>query len=123
MLFQTLNHLSLFFIFLLTGFVSGFIFDIGNFIKFLFANKKIPSIILDFIQTSLSIILLFFVNLKYNFGLFRVFPIIIFCFSFFIERISLGKILAKGRILCYNFIEKLNNKLWSKIKKWKNKQN
>ena len=124
MLYQTLDQPRLLMIFLLVGIGCGIIFDIGNFIKFLFANKKIPTIIIDFIQTSISIVLVFYINLKVNYGEVRLFPIIITMTSFSIERITLGKFIAKLYISCYNKLQKLNNKLWGKIKHGKtNKSN
>lgn len=120
MLFETLNHLNLFLIFLLCGIIGGLIFDIGNFIKFLFANKKIPSIIIDFIQTLTVCFILFIFNLKFNYGCIRLFPVICFLLSFIIQRLTLGKIIAKVYIICYNFFNKVIQKFWSKLKSDKN---
>ena len=124
MLYETLHHPKLLIIFILTGLSLGLLFDIGNFIKFLFSNKKIPSIIIDFIQTSISLLYLFMVNLKYNYGSIRLFPILIFFLSFSIERLTIGKIVAKFYLSCYNLLTKFNKRLWSKIKNGKtNKTN
>lgn len=120
MLYETLSHPKLALIFLFLGLVGGLIFDIGNFIKFLFANKKLPCVILDIIQTSLCLFLIFIVNLKVNYGVVRLFPYILFLISFYLERISLGKIIAKIYLKCYNLLTKLNFKLWSKFKNGKN---
>lgn len=117
MLYETLAHPYLLLVFLLTGFVGGLVFDIGNFIKFLFANKKLPSILIDFVQTSISLFLLFFVNLNYNYGLFRVFPIIIFLIAFAIERFTLGKIIAKFYHVCYNSFTKFLQKITKRLKR------
>lgn len=120
MLYETLSHPKLAVIFLFIGFVGGLIFDVGNFIKFLSSNKKIPSIIIDFIQTSICLIILFFVNLQINFGEIRIFPFLLFLTAFYLERISVGKVIAKIYLKCYNLLTKLNFKLWSKFKNGKN---
>lgn len=116
MLYETLNQPKLLVIFLLVGFFCGIIFDLGNFVKFLFGNKKLPSFLLDFIQTSISLIIIFYVNLNYNYGQIRLFPFLVFLTTFSIERFTLAKIVAKFYLSCYNYIIKLNNKIWSKRK-------
>ena len=115
MLYETLSHPFLLLVFLLAGILGGLVFDIGNFVKFLFANKKVPSVIIDFIQTIICCLMLFFVNLKYNYGLFRLFPIIIFLTSFALERFTLGKIIAKFYNLCYNFFTNLFKKVAKRL--------
>lgn len=112
MLYETLNHPRLFVIFVLAGFMCGFVFDVGNYVKFLFANKKIPSIFIDFIQTSISLFVAFFTNLFYNYGTIRFFPIIIFMIAFSLERLTLGKLIAKFYYSCYNALKRLSRKLW-----------
>ena len=116
MLYETLSHPHLFIVFTITGILSGFIFDIGNFIKFLFGNKKVACFFIDFIQTSLCLCSLFISNLTYNYGILRVFPLIIFLISFTIERFTIGKLVAKIYLSCYNKLTKFNKILWSKLK-------
>ena len=106
MLYETLNQPLLLLIFLTAGVVGGFIFDAGNYIKFLFSNKKAPYVVIDFIETSMCLGLLFFVNLKYNYGQVRLFPALIFFIFFSLERITIGKMLAKIYISCYNLLRK-----------------
>lgn len=114
MLYETLKQPSLLIAFIIAGICSGIIFDIGNFIKFLFSNKKFPSIIIDIIQTSFIIFVEFIINLKYNYGQIRLFPIFIFLIFFTIERLTLGKIVAKFYSSCYNNLIKLICKMWRK---------
>lgn len=115
MLYQTIYQPYLLIIYLLAGFCGGLVFDFGNFIKFLFANKKIPSIAIDFIQTIICIFLLFFVNLSFNYGTFRLFSLLLFLLAFSIERFSLGKIIAKFYLVCYTFINKIFQKVAKKF--------
>lgn len=123
MLNETLNHPRLLLIFLCLGLVGGVVFDVANFIKFLFANKKASNFVLDFFATSACVLLLLWTNLKVNFGLLRLFPAVIFLSAFALERFTLGKLIAKIYLTCYNFLVKLNNKIWSKRKNAKTDKN
>lgn len=124
MLYETLSQPLLLIIFIICGIISGFIFDIGNFIKFLCSSKKFPCFVIDIIETFFSLTILFLSNLKFNYGLIRIFPLIIFILAFTIERLTIGKLVAKIYLSCYNFIIKLNKRIWSKFKNGKtNKTN
>ena len=116
MLYETLNQPKLLIIFIIVGFGCGLVYDIGNFIKFLFNNKKIANVILDILETSVVLSVVFIVNLNFNYGQIRLFPILIFLIFFVIERYTIGKIIAKIYISCYNLLTKLNKKIWSKLK-------
>lgn len=122
MLYETLNQPSILLIFLITGLLSGLVFDVGNFVKFLCSNKKVPKVILDFIETFFILCIFFKVNLQFNYGVFRFFPIIIFLLSFTIERFTIGKLVAKFYLSCYNCLTKLNKLLWRKLKNGKTKK-
>ena len=116
MLYETLSQPMLLLVFSLVGFCSGFIFDLGNFIKFLFANKKIACVLLDIIQTAIILFLLFLTNITYNYGLIRLFPVFIFITCFALERFTVGKIVAKFYLWCYNKLNILNKRIWRKFK-------
>ena len=109
MLYETLQQPKLLLIFFIIGIICAFVFDIGNFLKFLFSNKKISHIIIDFIQTSLVLVIMFLTNLKFNYGLIRLFPVIIFILSFSVYRFTIGKFVAKIYSICYNIFEKVKN--------------
>lgn len=100
--------------FLLVGFLSGIIFDVGGFIKFLCSNKKAPCLVIDFISTLICLCILFFANLFLNYGQIRLFPYAIFLISFSLERFTLGMLLAKMYLSCYNTFNKILNKLKKK---------
>lgn len=97
-------------IFLVLGIIGGAIFDIGNYVKFLCSFKKMPFIVIDIIETSLCLLLIFFANLKYNYGQIRLFPALTFMISFIIERLTIGKMLAKIYITCYNWFTKIKKR-------------
>ena len=111
MLYETLNHPSLLLLFIGTGIAGGSVFDVGNYVKFLLSYKNISNIIIDFLETSLCLFMLFFVNLKYNYGQLRLFPLLIFLIVFSLERITIGKMLAKFYTTCYNLIRKAIKRL------------
>lgn len=123
MLNETLNQPYLLLTFLIVGLIGGLIFDIGNFIKFLCSNKKIPSVCIDIVQTSLCLTLILFTNLYFNYGLIRLFPIVCFLTSFSVERFTLGKLIAKIYNACYNGLTKLKEKIWRKVKNAKTNKN
>ena len=62
MLYETLNQPLICLILLLVGFLSGFIYDISNFILFLCKNNFVIKIILDFISTILCFAFIFNAN-------------------------------------------------------------
>ena len=114
MLYETLSQPKILIIFILVGIISGICFDVGNFVKFLFSNKKIFNHILDFIETILILFIVFISNLYFNYGCIRLYPILVFVISFWIERITIGKIVAKFYLKCYSLLIKLRNKIWRK---------
>lgn len=123
MLFETLSQPKLLVILFLIGFLSGFVFDIINFIKFACNNNKITNIIFDFIGTLIDFAILFLTNLEINYGELRFFAISIFFIGFSLQRFTLGKILAKFFLWCYNvfikFIRMLKGKFGKQSEKSK----
>lgn len=122
MLYETLSQPKLLLVFIIFGFLSGFVFDISNFIKVLSKNNKIVNIILDFVSTVINLGLLFLVNLTYNYGEFRAFAIAVYEFGFTIQRFTLGKLLAKLFLWCYNAFVKGISKLKNIFKRKNEKQ-
>ena len=116
MLYQTLNQPYLLLIYLTVGFCCGFIFDVGNFIKFLCANKKFSNFILDIVQTSICLILSYKTNLKINYGEIRLIYVILIILAFLCQRLIIGKIVAKFYFKCYNTFERVKKKIWRKTK-------
>ena len=81
MLYETLIQPKLLFIFVFLGIFCGFLFDFSKIIKYFFANKKTPSKIITLLTTLFSLFLLFFHNLKFNYGSIRLFPFFVFLVS------------------------------------------
>ena len=110
MLYESLSQPLIFCLMCLGGFFAGIVFDFKSILFFL-RKKAIFSHIYDFFATFLALFLCFFINLKFNFGEFRLFSIMSFFLAFIVERmlwnISLAKIFSK----CYDkHKEKQNGK-------------
>lgn len=101
MLFETVNQSSTILLFLFSGFLSGFLFDIKNIL-----NKIIKNCFLHhffaFLATFIFLFIYFIVNLIKCYGEIRFFPFIIFLMSFFMERVISNVFVAKHFVKCYN---------------------
>ncbi len=119
-LFETLSQLYILLCLIVFGFISGFVFDVFNTITFLCNNNKVTKNILQCIATILCFFILFLVNLKTNYGQFRLYIFLVYFLFIFVERITIGKVIAKTNIWCYNTFKKFIN-IITKGKKWKKK--
>ena len=118
MLYETLSQPMIFLILIISGFLSGIIFDFINILK---KHIKISFFInfFAFLGVFLTIFIFYFINLKFNYGQFRFYTFFIFFLSFAIERFISSNFLAINPDLCYNKIEKNNE---DKIVKRKTKK-
>ena len=89
------------------GFLSGLLFDICYLVTFLCNNNKIVKNIFECVTTLCSFVVLFLINLYTNYGQFRVYIFIVFFLSLLLQRVTLGKIIAKTKNACYNAFTKL----------------
>ena len=91
------------------GFILGVIYgilNISNFIK----KRLISQIISDIIFSIVAIIAFIILINKINLGQIRLFLCIGYILGFTIERITIGKLFAKGYKNVYNYIVKLVKK-------------
>lgn len=114
-IFETLNEPKIFLFLIIFGFLCGFLFDICYLITFLCNENKIVKNILQFFATIICFFIVFLINLKLNYGVFRAYIFISFFFAIFLERITLGKLFAKTRNWCYTHFKKLINLTKEKI--------
>ena len=117
-LFETLNQPKILVCIIFCGFFCGLFFDVCNLIVFLCNNNKITKNIFQCISTILCFFVLFFVNSKINYGQMRLYILVFFVLSIFLERISVGKIIAKTYNWCYTQFEKVINTLTKVKNKW-----
>lgn len=109
MLYETVSQPLIIFAFVLCGIISGIFFDFKTIFNNIFKKNNILKHLFSFFCTFLVFFLYFFINLKFNYGTFRFFTILIFFSSFFIERIIMTKFLAKPLIKCYNIAKEKRN--------------
>ena len=108
-IFETLKEPKIFLLLIIFGFLCGFLFDISYLITFLCKENKIIKNIFQFFSTIICFFVVFLINLKLNYGIFRAYVFISFFFAVFLERISVGKLFAKTKIWCYNLFKKFVN--------------
>ena len=121
MLYQTTTQPLLCLYLLLLGFASGLIFDVSNYIIFLCKNNKVTKIIFDFLATTIICTILFGFIFLYDYGQMRVYHFLIFFAFLILQRITLGKLIAKFIQVCYNCFTKLFKFVGDKLCKRKNK--
>lgn len=119
MLYETSTQPLIFLILLLTGFATGFLYDLRLSIVFLSKNNKIVKIILDFLTSLGTCFILFLLVLKFDFGELRLFHFLVFYISLGLQRITLGKMIAKLSLWCYNLTRKFCEKNQIRTKKCK----
>lgn len=115
MLYESLSQPLIILCVLSVGIAAGMIFDVGEFANYFFNKNKVSKQILLIICTIISALLLYFVNLKVNFGRFRIYILLLFASSFIFERFTIGKLWTKLLQKCYNMLVKLKNWLNGKI--------
>lgn len=109
MLHETLSQPAIFFYLVLGGFASGFLFDFKNIFLSFFKKKKILNQLLMFFCVFFTLFCLYFLNLKFNYGQFRIFSIVGFLLSFAIQRFLILNFVANPLIKCYNKIKEKRN--------------
>lgn len=120
-LYETSNQGLMLLSLIFYGFLSGIFFDVMGIISFLCNNNKIIRIIGDFIATCLCFIVAFLICQKLNFGEFRLYiPFVFFAFVG-IERLTLGKLVAKTYNTCYNLLTKMSQAFSNHFRKKNNK--
>lgn len=121
-LFETLNQPYILVWLIFSGFLCGLFFDFSQTITFLCNNNKVVKIVFDAFATLSSFFVLFFVNLNLNYGQFRVYVVFVFLLFLFLERISVGKLIAKTNSWCYNLFKKFTNYITKEKNIWKTKK-
>lgn len=111
-LYQTLDQPKILLYLFLFGFLCGFIFDIKNILNlFLLKNNLFLCNLFNFFNIFLVFFIYFYLNLKINFGEFRIFSIITYGLSFTIQRFLSRNFLAKPCAKCYNKVKgKINER-------------
>lgn len=111
LLFETLSQPLIFVTTFAIGFASGLLVDVRNYIHFLCNKNKIVGIILDIIVSILCSLILLLCILSFNFGQLRFYFVVSFVCGLLFERFSLGLIIAKIALWCYNQFVKILRKI------------
>lgn len=111
MLYETLSQPLILLLLLIFGFASGIVFDFANFFFILSQKNKTFRFFLDLISMVLVGLIFFLLVLKINYGEIRFYEIVMFASALFVERVLIGKIVAKFFGLCYNFFVRFLEKL------------
>ena len=119
LLYETLSQPLIFLITFFVGLGSGIIFDLRNYISFLCAKNKVIDIILDILSILIICGVLFFINLKINFGQFRFYVPLAFFTGLILERYTLGLFVAKICSWCYTKFRNLIAKIYERKSKEK----
>ena len=121
MLYETLFQPKIFLILFLIGFVCGFLLDFASLMHYFTGKNKAFKEIFASVAIILSFIIFDQTNLLVNYGDLRFFPFLAFWGAFVLQRLTIGKILAKFMEKCYNFLRKLLKTIFEKLK-WKKKE-
>jgi len=123
MLYQTTTQPLLCLYLLLLGFASGLVFDVSNYVVFLCKNNRVTKIVFDFLATIIVCAVLFGFVFLFDYGQMRVYHFLIFFTFLILQRITLGKLIAKFIQVCYNYLTKFFKFVGDKLCKKKNKTN
>ena len=117
MLYPTLIQPLVILMVFLAGLFSGLVFNLSKILAFLSGNDKYSKNIFDFLAMIFSFTVLFFVNLKFNYGQFRLYVLGVFLLSLIFEQFLSRALWTKAISKCYNkLVWKLKNK---RKTKWK----
>ena len=95
MLYPTLNQPLVLLMVVGAGLFCGLLFDVARILSLLSGNDKASVHIFDFLATVLSFCILFFVNLKFNYGQFRAYVLFVFVLGFAFQRFLSQKLWTK----------------------------
>ncbi|MDD4815865.1 MAG: spore cortex biosynthesis protein YabQ [Clostridia bacterium] len=119
MLYETLLQPLILLQILGVGFLSGIVFDFNTFFYVLCDKNKIARLVLDIVSTLVVFVIFFLLILNISYGEIRFYQAIFFVLALWIERLTIGKLVAKAIFVCYNFCGKIMRKTYKKLSKRK----
>ena len=122
MLYPTINQPIVFIAIFFTGLACGVVFDVFRILTMLSGGDKWSRHIFDFLAGIFSFFLLFFVNLKVNYGQCRIFVFAVFLLSFYLERLISKFLWTKLLSRWYTNITKINGEIAKKLKHGRKKK-
>ena len=121
MLYETLSQPLILLQILGVGFLSGVVFDLNTFFYILCDKNKIARFILDILSTLIVFIIFFLLILNIAYGEIRVYQIAVFVIALAVERLTIGKLVAKAIFVCYNFCRKVLRRAYKKFSNFRKK--
>lgn len=122
MLYETLSQPLILLQILGVGFLSGVVFDLNTFFYILCDKNKIARFILDILSTLAVFVVFFLLILNIAYGEIRVYQIAVFVIALAVERLTIGKLVAKAIFVCYNFCGKVLRKTYKKLSNFRKKR-
>ena len=111
MLYPTMNQPFVAFILIIFGAFSAVIIELLSILSFLSGRDNFTKNLFDFFKSIIFFVILFFVNLIYNFGQFRIYVFFVYLSSFILFQFLLKLLWTKCIKKCYNnFIERWKTK-------------
>lgn len=111
MLYPTLNQPFVVFVLIISGALSALTIEILSILSFLSGKDKFTKNLFDFFKSIIFFAIVFFTNLIYNFGQFRIYVILVYFASFVLFQFLLKLLWTKCIKKCYNnFIERWKTK-------------
>lgn len=123
MLFETLAQPWVFFMLVLTGFLSGFAFDIAAYVVFLCKGNRVVKVFADLAATLTAFAVFYLCVLWVDYGAIRAYHVLTFVLFLTLEQLTLGKFFAKVIDKCYTLLVKMFEHLAKGLQKikWKNR--
>ena len=123
MLFETLAQPWVFLLLVVTGFASGFAFDLATYVVFLCKGNRVVKVFADLAATLAAFAVFYGCVLWVDYGATRAYHALTFVLFLTIEQLTLGKFFAKAIDKCYTLLVKMFEQIAKGLQKikWKNR--
>lgn len=112
MLYETLLQGQIFLCMLYFGLIAGIVFEAKNLIINAFSKNKVVCFVLDLIFMVVASLLFVLAKNISNYGEFRIYLLIGFVLGIYLEHASIGFLVEKFFLLCYNWITKISRRIF-----------
>ena len=109
MLYPTLDQPVILIVVFCSGLAAGALFDVVKLLTVLSGKDRFSKHILDFLATIVSFAILFLVNLKINYGQFRVYVLALYLTGILLQRLISKFLWTKLFLKWYNTIRRKNS--------------
>lgn len=113
MLYETLLQGQIFLCVLYFGLIAGIVFEGKNLIINAFSKNKVVCFVLDLIFMVVASLLFVLAKNISNYGEFRIYLLIGFVLGIYLEHASIGFLVEKFFLFCYNWLTKISRRIFS----------